>query len=136
MDCLGPQGSCSCVDDTERPAAGEIAVRSLRGQRQVIVQVSGDVDMFTEPQLASGVQDAIASGSSVIVVDLTMVSFFSAAGIRCLESALSAVQAQGSTLCLVCPDAGPARRILHLLDLDREWPLYPALADAIRATPI
>lgn len=95
----------------------------------VVLAVRGEVDMSTSPLLQHVLLSHLRDAAALVTVDLTAVSFLSAAGLTALVNVKHAAAAAGSNLCLV------ARTRVVLLpltitDLAGEFDIYPALADA------
>jgi anti-sigma B factor antagonist len=57
--------------------------------------VSGEVDTLTAPHLAEALHQALAAGWDPIVLDLTDVSFFDAAGVHAVATAQRAASLAG-----------------------------------------
>lgn len=94
----------------------------------VVLAVRGDVDMSTGPLLQHVLLSYLRDAAPQVTVDLTAVSFLSAAGLTALVNVKRVAAAVGSSLCLV------ARTRVVLLPLtitglDGEFDIYPALAD-------
>ena len=103
-----------------------------------IVEAAGEVDQLTRARLAAALVAAVDAvvdgrGGTAVVLDLSDVSFFSAAGVHCLEDAAEALAAYGRCLHLVCPPEGPAWTVLGLLGLLPAWPVHATLDRATRA---
>jgi anti-sigma B factor antagonist len=102
------------------------------GADAVVLAVRGEVDLSTSPLLEnvllSHLHDSSLHDAPRVIVDLTGVSFFSAAGLTALVNVKHAAAAAGASLCLV------ARTRVVLLPLtitglDAVFDIYPALAD-------
>jgi anti-anti-sigma factor len=106
-------------------------VNSRPGDGYVAVRVTGDVDTGTQPELAEALERALAIGSRSILVDLTGVRFFAAAGVHCVEHAVGALEARGGAAHLVCPRPGAAWRVVSLLGLQRRWLVHQDVAAAV-----
>lgn len=110
----------------------QVEVSCHRGDGYVAVRVAGDVDMGTRAQLAAALDRALAPGMlPVVVVDLSAVRFFAAAGVSCVERAVVEIEARGGRAHLVCPSPGAAWRVVSLLGLDREWRVHHDVAEAV-----
>jgi anti-anti-sigma factor len=108
----------------------EAEVSCHPGDGYVAVRVVGDVDTGTRAELAAALDRAMAADASV-VVDLSAVRFFAAAGVHCVERAQCEIQARGGRVHLVCPSPGPVWRVVSLLGLHREWRVHHDVADAV-----
>jgi anti-anti-sigma factor len=101
------------------------------GEGYVAVRVVGDVDTGTRLQLAAALDRAVAAGALPVVVDLSAVRFFAAAGVHCVERAVGAIEARGGATHLVCPCPGAAWRVVSLLGLHRQWLVHQDVAGAV-----
>jgi len=109
------------------------AVRTVERAGHVLVEVAGEVDMRSRSRLAEALDRAVGGGAVTVVVDLSEVSFFSAAGVSCLDDAADVLAAGRGRLRLVCPQSGAVWRVLTLLELESAWPVHPTAADAVEA---
>jgi anti-sigma B factor antagonist len=89
---------------------------------QVVIEVGGEVDMLTSPQLRSAVLDQFASGAGVelVVLDLDGVTFLGTSGLAVLIEVREAAHAAGVELRLACT----ARRVLRPLTIAGLIPLF------------
>jgi anti-anti-sigma factor len=106
-------------------------VNGCPGDGYVAVRVTGDVDTGTRGELTEALERALAIGSSSILVDLTHVQFFAAAGVHCVEHAVGALEARGGAAHLVCPRPGAAWRVVSLLGLQRQWQVHQDVEAAL-----
>lgn len=58
----------------------------------VVVRVSGEVDLYTSPLLASALKQAAAADAELVVVDLSDVTFMASSGLRALLDGLDEAQ--------------------------------------------
>ena len=101
------------------------------GDGYVAVRVTGDVDTGTRAELTDALERALATGSPFVLVDLTGVQFFAAAGVHCVEHAVGTLAARGGAAHLVCPRPGAAWRVVSLLGLQRQWLVHQDVAAAV-----
>lgn len=96
---------------TTRPAPG-----------QVVIEVGGEVDMLTSPQLRATVLDqfATSAGVELVVLDLDGVTFLGTSGLAVLIEVREAAHAAGVELRLACT----ARRVLRPLTIAGLIPLF------------
>lgn len=95
-----------------------------------IVEVGGEVDVYTAPRLREAVVTAIDGGNIRLIVDVERVDFLDSTGIGVLVGALKKVRAQGGTLDIVCTQP----RLLKIFDitgLDKVFGLHTSVAEAI-----
>jgi anti-anti-sigma factor len=101
------------------------------GEGYVAVRVAGDVDTGTRAELSDALERALAIGSRSVLVDLTAVRFFAAAGVHCVERAVGALEARGGAAHVVCPRPGPAWRVVSLLGLQQQWLVHQDVEAAV-----
>jgi anti-sigma B factor antagonist len=142
--CCGGASQADCVCLVEpRCSAWPLATESYRPfdvtvQRDdavATVVVSGELDLATVPQLSATVAEH--GDVSLVVLDLTAVTFIDSTGVRVLIEADRACARSGSRLAVLAGD-GPARRLLGLCKLDGRLALvtdHPApAAEPVRLT--
>jgi anti-sigma B factor antagonist len=76
-----------------------------------VLEVAGEVDVYTGPTLRDRISDLLDSGSHDLVVDLGRVDFIDSTGLGVLVGALNRTRELGGTLQLVCSQ----ERVLKLL---------------------
>jgi anti-anti-sigma factor len=106
-------------------------VNGCTGDGYVAVRVTGDVDTGTRAALSDALERALAVGAPSVLVDLTGVQFFAAAGVHCVERAVGELEARGGLAHVVCPRPGPAWRVVSLLGLQRQWQVHQDLETAV-----
>jgi anti-sigma B factor antagonist len=102
-----------------------------------VVEVGGEVDVASAPQLRDCLRQMIDAGSRQLVVDLRQVDFMDSVGLSVLVGALRRLRGhdqQAGSLQLVCAE-GLVLRILRLTGLDRVFPLHATLAEALGGDP-
>ena len=96
-----------------------------------VVEVSGDVDLLTAPELADCLDRCLAKGTPlVVVVDLQRVDFFGASGLSVLLQAHERARTQRSTVRVVA-NTPMVCRALTVTGLDRILLVYPTLEPAL-----
>lgn len=99
-----------------------------------LVEVSGEVDLHTAPQLQAvltGLVEPARPGESV-VVDLTGVAFMDSTGLGELVAAHKALQRRGDRLHLAVSNAR-VTRLLSLSGLDGVLDVHPSQPEALAA---
>lgn len=102
---------------------------------QIVIEVGGEVDMLTSPQLRAIVLEQFepAAGTELVVLDVDGVTFLGTSGLAVLIEVREAAHAAGVELRLVCT----ARRVLRPLTIAGLVPLFdihPTLDEALAAT--
>jgi anti-sigma B factor antagonist len=101
-----------------------------------VVDVSGEVDLHTAPQLRAALDAAVsAAGESAgagVMVDLTDVGFMDSTGLGELVGAHRALERAGSRLHLAVGNERVAR-LLSITGLDEVLPTHPDRASGLAA---
>lgn len=105
----GPTDDDQITVATSTPAAG-----------QVVVEVGGEVDMLTSPQLRRLVLDRLRAGAELVVLALDGVTFLGTSGLAVLIEVREAAHAAGVELRLACTQ----RRVLRPLATAGLVPLF------------
>ena len=99
----------------------------------VVIVVTGDVDLGTAPdfedELARAVEEGLDAG---LVIDLTGVSFIDSTGLNALVRAFERQRLAGESLALVSDDSRVAM-MLEVTRLDRVLRCYPSRERALAA---
>lgn len=89
----------------------------IRGKHVVVVCVAGEVDVVSAPAIVRVARRACWSTPAILIVDLTEVIFFGAAGLTLLVDVHRQTQLAGTTLYLVAPSW--VARLLRITGLDQ-----------------
>lgn len=112
----------------------KLTVATTERDDVTIVTVSGEVDVYTAPQLRSALEERIAAGHTAFIVDLQDVGFLDSTGLGVLVGRLKAVKKLNGWLRVVCTN----ERILRLFGitgLDRVLPIHESVESALAADP-
>ena len=123
------QGSVA-RQETDANALQPFAVASRTEGGWTVIDVRGDLDVYSSPTLRQLILDRIHRGDGKIIVDLEHVDFLDSAGASVMVSALRQATNRNGTLALVQP-GDQARRMLRLTDLDKVLPTFTSVEDAI-----
>lgn len=97
-----------------------------------VVEVSGEVDVYTAPRLREAVVSAIDGGSLRLVVDVDNVEFLDSTGVGVLVGALKKVRSGGGTLDIVCTQPR-LLKIFEITGLDKVFGLHTTVAEAVQS---
>jgi anti-sigma B factor antagonist len=100
------------------------------GTDRAVLQISGEVDVYTAPQVRDRVIRLLADGVRHVIADLREVSFLDSTGLGALVGSLKRMREQDGSLELVVPD-GKITTIFRVTGLDRVFALHPSFPDAI-----
>ena len=102
-----------------------------RDNRHVIA-VTGEVDLFTAPELKERLVELIDSGQRQIIIDLSETTFLDSTGLGVLIGALKRLRASDGELVIVNQEASIAKTF-EITGLDQIFTIRPTLADALTA---
>jgi anti-anti-sigma factor len=91
--------------------------------------VSGEIDFASVPVIADAVDEALDSGALELWLDLSRIEFMDSAGVHLLLETQARLRPLNRRLAVICP-AGRARRLLQIVGVADQLPLYDNRADA------
>ncbi|MFC7490027.1 MULTISPECIES: anti-sigma factor antagonist [unclassified Knoellia] len=112
----------------------KLTVASTEREGVTIVTVSGEVDVYTAPQLRSALEERIAAGQIALIVDLQDVGFLDSTGLGVLVGRLKAVRKLNGWLRVVCTNERIIR-IFGITGLDKVIPIHDTVDAALGADP-
>ncbi|GAB3209682.1 STAS domain-containing protein [Marinactinospora thermotolerans] len=95
-----------------------------------VVRLSGEVDLYTVPQLRKRLFEALRPGAGLVAVDLSDVTFFGAAGIALLVAGQSQADRLGIDFRLAAPSP-QTRKVLDITGMHACLPTHETLAEAL-----
>jgi anti-sigma B factor antagonist len=98
-----------------------------------VVEVKGEVDLYTAPRLKALLTELTAGGRSRIAVVFSGVEFMDSTGLGVLISGLKRCREAGGTLALVAPTE-PVRKVLGITGLDQVFSIHDDVSSATAAT--
>lgn len=99
-----------------------------------LVEVAGEVDLATAPELADEVCEALEqSETTLCVLDLTAVTFLASAGLAALTEAARQAGRLREPLRIVVDSNRPVIRPIEITGLDRILALYHSVEEALAA---
>jgi anti-sigma B factor antagonist len=98
-----------------------------------VVDVQGEIDMYTAPRLRELLIDLVGKGSCQLVVNLDKVGFLDSTGLGVLVGGLKRVRAHDGSLDLVCTQQR-ILKILKITGLTEVFGIYETVDQAIAAT--
>jgi anti-sigma B factor antagonist len=97
-----------------------------------IIDVQGEIDMYTAPQLRELLIDLVSRGSYQLVVNLDKVGFLDSTGVGVLVGGLKRVRAHDGSLDLICTQQR-ILKILKITGLTQVFGIYQTADQAIAA---
>jgi anti-sigma B factor antagonist len=126
---MEPQGRVA-QQEGDAHALQPFAVASRTEGGWTVIDVRGDLDVYSSPTLRQLILDRIHQGDGKIIVDLEHVDFLDSAGASVMVSALRQARNRNGTLALVQP-GDQARRMLRLTELDKVLDTFTSVQDAV-----
>lgn len=103
--------------------------RPLDGDSHV-VELTGQVDLYTAPDFKERMVKLIDAGKTRIVVDLTKVSFMDSTALGVLVGGLKRIRPAGGSIAIVCSDE-QVIRLFELTGLDHTFEIHETLEQAV-----
>lgn len=97
-----------------------------------VVEVTGELDLYSAPELKTHVLRAIDSGKTRIVVDLTRSTFIDSTTLGVLVGARKRLREHDGSLAVVCPDSEKLA-LFEMTGLDRVFSIHEDRTEAIAA---
>lgn len=94
-----------------------------------ILDVEGEVDVFTAPKLREQIIGLLTAGKDRIVVDLSKVGFMDSTGLGVLVGGLKRVKERDGILSLAGAQ-GTVLRVLNVTGLNSVFPLHKTVEEA------
>jgi anti-sigma B factor antagonist len=100
------------------------------GDARHVIALTGEVDLYTAPELKTQMLDVIANGSMDVVVDFTNTTFIDSTTLGVLVGGVKRLREKGGRLSIVCNDRN-ITKIFEITGLDRVFTIYPTRAEAL-----
>jgi anti-sigma B factor antagonist len=97
------------------------------GSDCAVLQITGEVDVYTAPQLREQVVQLVNSGVRHIIADLRGVDFLDSTGLGALVGSLKRLRTHDGSFKVVATDG----RTLRITGLTRAFGLHPSVLDAM-----
>jgi anti-sigma B factor antagonist len=114
------------------PALQPFGIASRTEGEWTVLDVRGDLDVYSSPTLRHQILHRIDRGDSRIVIDLEHVDFLDSAGVSVMVNGLRRARKQDATLVFAQP-GGQVRRMLRLTKLDKALRTFPSVEEAVNA---
>ena len=99
-----------------------------------VLQVTGDVDLYTAPMLRERIREIAANGAVHLIADLGQVDFLDSTGLGVLVGGLKRLREDGGSFALVITTPR-ILRIFQITGLTKAFATWRSVADAITADP-
>jgi anti-sigma B factor antagonist len=113
----------------------ELSLATRTVAEHTVLEVGGEVDVYTAPRLRERLVELVDSGVRNVVVDLGRVDFLDSTGLGVLVGALKRLRAAGGTFGLVCSKE-PLLKIFRITALDQVFPIFGSVEAATSTAPV
>lgn len=114
------------IDEDATVATVELKISSRSQDEVAVVTVSGEVDLYTAPQLRDELVGALEGGARRLVIDMSRVEFCDSTGISVLLSAMKRARDEEGDLELVAPKPA-VTKVLEVTGLDEVFTIHQDL---------
>jgi anti-sigma B factor antagonist len=94
-----------------------------------VIELEGEVDVYTAPQLKQQMINLLESGAKELIVDLTKVDYLDSTALGVLIGGLKRMREREGNMVLVCPSPR-ILRVFEITGLDKIFEIYHSLEDA------
>jgi anti-anti-sigma factor len=98
-----------------------------------VAAIDGEVDASNVDEVADALRGLVTNRSSELVIDLSPVEYLDSAGINLMFALGDELRSRQLSLRLVIASPSPVARMLAITGLDRAYPTYATLAEALSA---
>jgi anti-sigma B factor antagonist len=113
------------------PPEFTLSQEALDDQRHVVA-VGGEIDLFTAPELKAAIGEALESGHTRIVVDLSATTFLDSTALGVLIGAVKRLRSRDGVLTIVNIDQNIAKTF-EITGLDQIFTIRPTREEAVEA---
>lgn len=96
-----------------------------------VVQMSGELDVYTAPALRETLTEQISGSANRVVVDLTGLSFMDSTGLGVLLGTRKAAVAVSKSLAVVSVE-GPVMRLISITGLEHVLQVFATVDEAVK----
>ena len=112
----------------------DLLLSTRPGQGCTVLEVHGDLDLATAPQLRDGLQRLVDAGDRLLVVDLAGVGFMDSSGLGTRVVMFKALREVGGRLCLAAVQPA-VLSVLRITSVDRVIDVYDTVQAAEANAP-
>lgn len=110
----------------------DLNVNSREQDGRTVVQVEGEIDVYTAPVLREHLNEAVAEGRHHLIIDMTGVDFLDSTGLGVLVGSLKRIRSHDGSLQLVC-DQEKILKVFRITGLTKVFPIHASVEDALAA---
>ena len=123
------------MPSSEVPGAEAFSVTVECRDAFFVVAATGELDVYTSPNLRQSLDSVLAEGAEKVVVDLTGLSFIDSSGLGVLVGTQKRIkELPRGSFAVVCHDGSTVRRLLTLTGLAHVLSVHDSLSAALLDT--
>jgi anti-sigma B factor antagonist len=122
------------VSMSEKGASVDLSLDTREQDGCTIIEVGGEIDVYTAPKLRESIVDLVNRGSYHLVVDMEGVEFLDSTGLGVLVGGLKRVRAHDGSLRLVCTQER-LLKIFRITGLTKVFAIYDRVDAAVADQP-
>jgi anti-sigma B factor antagonist len=107
----------------------ELTVTSHTVDAFEIIEVAGEIDVYTAPKLREAIVSAVEAGHTRLIIDVQKVDFLDSTGLGVLVGALKRVRGDSGSLDIVCTQER-ILKIFEITGLDKVFGLHSSIDEA------
>ena len=111
----------------------ELGIDVRKIESHAVVDVSGEIDVYTAPKLREKLIELVSEGTYDMVVNLEGVDFLDSTGLGVLVGALKRVKAHDGSLSIVCTQ-DKILKIFKITGLTKVFPIHSSVEEAAGAS--
>ncbi len=108
----------------------DLTLNSRVQDGRTLLEVLGEVDVYTAPALRDRISELIDAGQHTLVVDLGGVEFLDSTGLGVLVAGLNRAKEVGGSLTLVCPQER-VLKLFRITGLDEVFTVHGTVDEAL-----
>jgi len=108
----------------------DVVIKKSPAGESYLIQVDGELDMYTAPQLKSALQEAIDQGQKHLVIDLTRVGFLDSTSLGVLVGGLRRVRSEEGEMSLVV-DHPQLEKMFRITGFDGVFRIHRTVDEAL-----
>ncbi len=112
----------------------DLSLETRQENDHVIIEVSGEIDVYTAPKLRDRITELVDQGNLDIIIDLEQVEFMDSTGLGVLVGGLKKIRTKGGSLSLVCTQER-LLKIFRITGLGKVFAIHASQAEATSAEP-
>ncbi|HET7328662.1 MAG TPA: anti-sigma factor antagonist [Nocardioidaceae bacterium] len=108
----------------------DLSLDTRTQEGRTIVEVGGEIDVYTAPKLRECLVDLVNAGNYHLVIDLEGVEFLDSTGLGVLVGGLKRVRNHEGSLLLVCTHER-LLKIFRITGLTKVFPIHDSVENAV-----